>query len=399
VSLKRVAIICFEGPHHIMGGVQRRLAAEVAYLSKLDIELTMIYSGNGEIFTDRNICYIPIRVPALIYPVQTMLFSMRVARLLHRLPFFDLIETHHDAGLSLLLSILFYGKKPGKVWVEVIHGVFLDEFLSIFRHGPLFSLSTLRAGALAPLSLCEMLAAHLATLVVAVSDYAANKIHQLYRVPRSRIYIFGNGIDTNFFCPAHPLTGAPPPSSGPAVRRFVFVGRLDPRKGPLVLVRAMAGLRAEYPAIDLEMIGTGLQEQEIREECERLHLSDIVHLRGRLSDREIAEAYHAAYAACMPSLQEGQGISALEAQACGTPVIASRAGGLPEAVLDGQTGILVSPGDVAGWSKALLDLCRDDELRARLAYNAPLWAASFDWDIQLRKVDQLYRALLENEAG
>ncbi|RPJ71184.1 MAG: glycosyltransferase family 1 protein, partial [Alphaproteobacteria bacterium] len=341
--------------------------------------------------------YIPITVPRIIYPIQTIIFSIKVAKLLSKFHTFDLIETHHDAGLVPLLLQYLWRKKPYKIWVEFIHGVFLDEFYTIKQNNLLFSKAVIRASALLPLSCIEKLAARSSDEVIAVSNYAARKIVSLYSIPESKIHVIPNGIDKEVFFNAHAKQIPICPELTVPIRKFLFVGRLDPRKGILVLIKAFAKALKTYPLMELNIIGMGMQREDAWVACQTLNIKEYVHFLGKRSDKEIAEAYRSAYAVCMPSFQEGQGITALEAQACGTPVLASNAGGLPEVVLDGQTGVLINSDDSDSFASAISEFAYDIYRRNQMGKYAQRWSRHFFWDIQLKKAFDLYQKLIASD--
>jgi len=393
-SQLRIAIISFEGPHDISGGVQRRVSAEINFFSKQEIDLLVLYTGKGNSFVEGTIKYVPIAVPNLIYPIQTIIFSIKVAFFISKYSTFDLIETHLDAGLALLLLRHLWHKKPCKVWTEFIHGVYLDEFKTFQINYPVFSIAMIRASALLPFSYIEKWAARSSDAVITVSKYAAARTKSLYSIPETKIYIIPNGIDTTIFCPSPNNINIG--YSNPT-KKFLFVGKLDPRKGILVLLKAFAKALKLNPSIELDVIGSGMQMEEAKKACQNMSISNHVHFLGKRKDNEIVEAYRSAYAVCMPSFQEGQGITALEAQACGTPVIASDVGGLPEAVVKGKTGILVTSGDSDALAVTILDLVKNLEKRNKLGENALEWSREFHWDIKLNKAFELYQRLINSQ--
>lgn len=136
--------------------------------------------------------------------------------------------------------------------------------------------------------------------------------------------------------------------------------RLDPLKGLITLVRAIASLSSEYPGLRLEIAGSGPQREELETEIRQLRLDHQIQLLGWKQDlRHLREWDIFA----MPSLDEGLPISALEAMAEGLPVVATTIGGLPELVENGHTGLLVPPQDVEALAKALRRLISDPKLR------------------------------------
>lgn len=152
-----------------------------------------------------------------------------------------------------------------------------------------------------------------------------------------------------------PLPGAP---------RLLFCGRLSEEKGPLVLVEAVARLAKTHPAVHLTIAGSGHQRSEIEARVAALGLDGHVEIAGGVAPDRVNALIDAAFLVCVPSLIEGFGLTALEAAWRGRPVVASRVGGLPGLVADGETGLLVPPGDPAALANAVT-LLLDDPTRAR----------------------------------
>jgi glycosyltransferase involved in cell wall biosynthesis len=143
---------------------------------------------------------------------------------------------------------------------------------------------------------------------------------------------------------------------------LAVVGALETRKGHAVLLDALATLRDRR--LRVLCAGEGSQRAALAARTAALGLDGVVRWLGRVDD--VAALLAAADVALMPSLQEGLGVAALEAMAAGLPVVASHVGGLPEAVVDGATGILVPPGDARALAAAIARLAADGALRGRL---------------------------------
>jgi 2-deoxystreptamine N-acetyl-D-glucosaminyltransferase/2-deoxystreptamine glucosyltransferase len=165
-----------------------------------------------------------------------------------------------------------------------------------------------------------------------------------------------------------PVAGAAP-AEPPHV---LYVGRLAPEKG----IRELAAAAADIP---LEVVGDG----PLRDLLPQTH--------GFVARDEVAAYYAAAAVVVVPSLREGFGMACLEAMAHGRPVVASATGGLLDLVVDGETGILVPPGDVTALREALERLLADADLRARLGASARARvAAEFGWDAIVPRLTALY---------
>jgi phosphatidyl-myo-inositol dimannoside synthase len=194
--------------------------------------------------------------------------------------------------------------------------------------------------------------------------------------------------------------------------RFVVlgVGRLIRRKGFLEFIeQVMPRLREAQPEILFLLVGEDagaslMHKERMKDQLAaavaRLGLENHVRLLGSLEDRALAGLLHRTDLFVMPCLQvegdvEGFGIVFMEAALGGAPSVATRVGGIPDAVVDGETGLLVEPGDPAAMADAILRLVRDPELRARLAAAAARRArASFSWEA----ISAAYDAVLAEAA-
>ena len=168
-----------------------------------------------------------------------------------------------------------------------------------------------------------------------------------------------------------PLPRRPRSPSGPV--RLLFVGRASPQKGLEYLVAALAQLRALRWHLDLvgDLTVEAGYTDALRQQIAAAGLADRIALRGLVADRQrLAEAYLAADVFVLPSLEEGTPLVLAEAMGCGLPVVASRVGGTPEVVRDGEEGLLVPARDVAALAQALSRLIEDGELRERMGRRA-----------------------------
>jgi D-inositol-3-phosphate glycosyltransferase len=184
---------------------------------------------------------------------------------------------------------------------------------------------------------------------------------------------------------------------------LLFAGRLQPLKAPDVVLRAARELIERSPALADRLVvavvggqsGDGPdQPAELRRLAGDLGLEAVVRFEPALPRAELARWYAAASLVCVPSYSESFGLVALEAQACGTPVVAAAVGGLPTAVRDGQTGRLVASHDSTAWARAIEDLLSDRPRMARYGRRAVRHAASFGWDRTARETLQVYGAAM-----
>ncbi|MDN5860646.1 MAG: glycosyltransferase, partial [Pseudonocardia sp.] len=185
---------------------------------------------------------------------------------------------------------------------------------------------------------------------------------------------------------------------------LTFVGRIQPLKAPDVLLRAAAELLVRYPGLRERLVvvvtggpsGSGLAEPKaLQELAHRLDITDVVRFLPPQKGTALVEVYRAADVVAVPSHNESFGLVAMEAQACGTPVVAAAVGGLPVAVADGLSGLLVPGHRVDRWADALAAVALDRQRRDALATAAVWHAQSFSWD---RTVDRLLETYADASA-
>jgi glycosyltransferase involved in cell wall biosynthesis len=177
---------------------------------------------------------------------------------------------------------------------------------------------------------------------------------------------------------------------------LLSVARLSRLKGIDVTLQALAQLQqygGPLPHWLYVVAGSGPDENEFRAMTQQLGLAGRVIFTGAVPYLETAPLYYAADIYVQPSQPHGMflesfGISFVEAQYCGLPCIATRFGGIPESVKDGETGILVPPGDINELIQALGTLIRDRERRSSMASRAREHARAFSWDTHARKLEQ-----------
>jgi starch synthase len=247
-------------------------------------------------------------------------------------------------------------------------------------------------------SWCERVAVESATAIVAVSHGMRDDVLATYPdIDEEKVHVIGNGIDTEQYAPDEGTDVVEKYGIFPSSPTIAYVGRITRQKGLPVLLRAAELLPAE---VQLVLCAGQADTEELSAEVTHLveHLRDtrsgVVWLNGMLPKREIIQILsHATVFAC-PSLYEPLGIVNLEAMACGTAVVASSVGGIPEVVADGQTGLLVPPGDPATLAEALTSLVTDP---ARAAAMGQLGrqhvAAEFSWASIAAQTSALYTSL------
>jgi D-inositol-3-phosphate glycosyltransferase len=215
-----------------------------------------------------------------------------------------------------------------------------------------------------------------------------------------RVVVIPCGVDVELFRP-RAAAGARARLGLAAEHVLLFVGRLTPIKGLETLLRALAVLRSDGLALArLTLLVVGGTKGDpgdsahLRRLAQELGVAAWVDFRGPQPQDALPDYYAAADLCLMPSRYESFGMVALEAMACGVPVIASRAGGLTVTVQDGATGRLVPEGDVGALAAAIAGLLRDEAGRRALGVRAVEWARRFAWPVIGRSVAELYTELL-----
>ena len=228
-----------------------------------------------------------------------------------------------------------------------------------------------------------------ASRVIALTHREASGLERL-GVPRDRIAVIPDGVE--------PDECSRIPTERPIRDRVtaLFVGRLYPRqKGLEPLVRALA-LLPPGRGVELRLVGEDWGGAAlVRRLAADLGVGHRVAVVGPVPRSQLLEEYANADLLVLPSLFEPFGIVLLEAMAAGLPVIASRVGGVPEVVVDGETGLLVEPGDPSELASALLRLADDLGLRVRMGARGRDRSRSYAWDALVPRVIAVYREALE----
>ena len=208
--------------------------------------------------------------------------------------------------------------------------------------------------------------------LTAVSSYLKNETVRDFSVPADRIEVIPNFIDTEMWRPdREPCHRA---KLAPGGERIVMhISNFRSLKRVEDVVTAFAGIRDQVPC-RLVMVGDGPDRPRATQRAEELGVDEDVLFLGK--HQSVDELLSCADLFLLPSANESFGLAALEAMACGAPVVATRTGGLPEVVEDGVTGRLLDVGDVAGMVEAGVDILRDDALHARMAEAARATAES-----------------------
>jgi glycosyltransferase involved in cell wall biosynthesis len=390
--MKKLSLAVFntQPPHLYFGGVERRIM-ETAKLLRNGVAMT-VYCGTKAGFRKaasvNGVAFVPCFSTDALYPVDNWFFNKTIAGAANAIRA-DVYEAHAVSGYGFLKAL----KKQGvaKPFIQTVHGVLADEYVQAFQGGSLTFRAKLANLIMWRLSKLEEESAKNAAIVVTVSNYSAEKIFQFYGVDKTKVRVVPNGVDPQKFKPVE---------SGEKTKRQIgignkqcvlFVGRLIPRKGLPFLIEAAKQIVKERSETAFVIVGNGPLKNHLISYLEKLNLSSSFVFLGDVSENMLAALYNCADVFAFPSIQEGLGIALLEAQATAKPTVAFNIGGVNEAVLNKETGLLVKQ-DSRELADAILKLLSDKSLRERMGHKGRAFVSSnFSWDVCTQRMLQIYR--------
>jgi len=247
------------------------------------------------------------------------------------------------------------------------------------------------------------------TGLIANTDAEAASLVSLYDACPDNVFVVAPGVDLQRFSPGIGKAAARVKLNiAPDAIMLTFVGRIQPHKGPDVLLRAAAEMVTHSPHMRAKLAvvimggasGSGVNELEkLKVLAKFLKIEDVTHFVDPVSREELPNWYRASDLVCVPSYSESFGLVALEAQACGTPVVATAIGGLRTAVSDGISGSLVDGHDPKAWSAVISRLIAEPQRRLLLSIGAVEHASHFGWENTARKTLDVYDWALSKQSN
>ena len=239
---------------------------------------------------------------------------------------------------------------------------------------------------------------HRADLIVTDSEFSKTEIIRYFPATEERIRVVPCGVDKLRFSPM-------PPAAAPAIEElkrrmhlqtnyFLYLGTLEPRKNLDRLIRAYALLKQQHPDAPQLVLagGYGWRNNHIYQLVQTLHLEDDVLFTEYVPEEDVQPLLCGAMAFVFPSVYEGFGMPPLEAMACGTPVLTTRAASLPEVV--GDAAVIVDPHHTEDIAQGLEKLFLDAALRERLQKEGLRRAAMFSWENAAAALYDVYQEAL-----
>jgi glycosyltransferase involved in cell wall biosynthesis len=219
-----------------------------------------------------------------------------------------------------------------------------------------------------------------------VSSELKNSIVRL-GVSEQQVVVVQNGFDPAKFYEERGLN----PTRKHSGKTLLFVGQLVPRKDPLAVLRALRRLRERLPGVRVVILGEGPLRKQIENDILQLGLRDSVELVGEVPHPKVPEYIRSADLLCLPSHSEGWPTVIFEALSQGVPIVASRVGGIPEAICSEDFGLLVEPGDLAGLTEALYRGLTKSWDTAKIRR----YALEFTWEKIAARIEREYQYLMQ----
>ena len=243
--------------------------------------------------------------------------------------------------------------------------------------------------------------------IIASTQAELAQLQWLYEVKTDNVVIIPPGVDIGHFYPISKEDAREYIQVDLCPRMLLFVGRIEPLKGIDTLIKAIAliketGVLSRYE-VCLAVIGgdASMSDENISQEMSRLHkirdaygLEDVVTFLGKRSQDTLPYYYSAADVVVVPSHYESFGMVALEAMACGTPVVASQVGGLAYLIQDGVTGYHVRDQEPEELANRLIQLIDDDKTNQIMSKNAAEYATQYSWKKITRQILEVYESVL-----
>jgi glycosyltransferase involved in cell wall biosynthesis/cellulose synthase/poly-beta-1,6-N-acetylglucosamine synthase-like glycosyltransferase/O-antigen/teichoic acid export membrane protein len=207
------------------------------------------------------------------------------------------------------------------------------------------------------------------TEVITVSPSSKTDILD-HKLTKKEPHIVYNGVDLSLCNPGEK-------SKTPMV---LYLGRLTSLKSLSVLINAAKKIIKRIPEVCIVIAGDGQDKPRLMKLVQKLHLEDIITFRGRVSEKEKVELYQQAWVFVNPSVIEGWGITTIEANACGTPVVAANVQGLRDAIHNPHSGVLVPYGNPDELARSVVRILKDTRMRNKMSRESRDWAEKFDWE-------------------
>lgn len=374
-------------PLHGYGGLERHVAALEKYLRLEGCDVTLYTSptrppASGAAVERVGTAFVPYRMipwprrngfTILDRDTNYLAWSVRASRRLLAGERTDIVQA--DGGAGFGYALLAGAESPPLV----LHPHGMEEFQAPQPKRALYF----------PLRAATRFAARRASRVLAPDASMRSDVLENLGCDESKVAIVPNAVDLSLIDREVPKADLGIP---PETRVLLSVGRLEPNKGFALLARALSRISGDLLWI---LAGDGPERERIEAEIERGRLGAQARLLGRVSEDELHALYRRCELFIHPTLYEGSSMVTLEAMAHRKPVVATRVGGIPDKVIDGENGLLVPPGDVDALAEAVAEALRDPvRLAAWGARGRVIAESRFSWSRRVRELMRLYEEAL-----
>ncbi len=391
----RLAVFNTQPPHLYFGGVERRIMETVKRL-QTDVDIT-IYCGTKAGFKQpiaiNGAKLVPCMSTDKVFPLDNWFFNRSLAKNVHNIETeADVFETHAVSAYGFPKKLKQIGVK--KPFVHTVHGVLADEYEQT-RLGLLTSREKLATHFMKYLSGLEKQTAQEASLIVTISEYSLSKLEEHYGVDKTKVRIVPNGVDIERFSPARDVLEVKRQLGLGKDPCVLFVGSLIPRKGLSFLLEAAKKVVKQRPETKFLIVGDGPLREQLDAATKQANLEGNFLFLNRIKEETLPAIYNCADVFVLPSVQEGQGIVLLEAQASGLPVVAFDIGGINESTRNGESGLLVKQKNTDALADALIKLLSDKALAKRMGNAGRRFVSNnFTWDLCAQRMLAVYHEAL-----
>lgn len=348
--------------HQWAGGAEKYMFEIAKRLVKHGKKVTVFCGNDGKQPRNEVIDGVQIIRRGGFYTVYFWAFVYYVFRLRH----YTDIVIDCENGIPFLTPV--YVKKP---IILLIHHIHQEVFMKHLRF-PASEIAALIESDVMPFFYKNQ-------NLVTVSESSRTDMINLGLGTQDTIDVVNPGIDNDLF-------NRSPKTKNPS---FLYVGRLKPYKKVDIAIKAFSQVVKQYPKAQLTIAGKGETLEDLTRLVKELNLVDHVTFKTNVSDKDKAKLYSESWVTLQPSIIEGWGITVIESNASGTPVIASNVKGLRDSVVQGETGILVTPEHISHLAEAMTTLIKNKPLRDKLSLQAKKWSKQFDWEMSFEKFDSL----------
>jgi glycosyltransferase involved in cell wall biosynthesis len=297
----------------------------------------------------------------------------------------DIVHVHVGSSPLELIASLIYAKMKKKPLIATYHGDVIPSLRGF----------TYRSSVHIYNSVVERLLNH-ARIIISPSKCYINESIFL-KGHADKVVVIPNGINIEDFNVPYSKEECRERLGLPHDKKLIlFLGVLHPKKGPHVLIKAMPWVISKVPDTELLVAGDGVMRDYLKVLVNKLGISQHVRFVGFVEESLKPLYYKAVDVFCLPSITitESFGIVNLEAMACGVPIVASKVGGIPDVVKDGENGLLVPPKDLSALAHAIIRLLEDEELRKRIGEKAKKEAEKYSWKKIAEMMEKLYEHVL-----